>query len=201
MIETAWKHIPKSERPNLVNRLNQLHHEDLFSLTQTRLKTGCLPWFPGWQLLKATDYAWHPFLTMYFFRQSPTIIKLDGTVQPFARLCARSVPWLNTANVYAYARFYMGSIQGAEGSFRLVNKDSPLSFNREATTSEIQTIRQTIKRPNIVKRHHGWLIETTLFYDDGIYDAQLMVTTRGIIKIRSEKLRVDNMPIREIMLK
>ncbi|MGD9637445.1 MAG: hypothetical protein AB7U85_00120 [Alphaproteobacteria bacterium] len=197
----TWTPVDKKNARLIIEKINALHDITLFDSESTRLQETKLSFYDDYILLKATELAAIPPLNMRFLFRSGEIVKLDGTIDAFNTVNRKAKINLNQDNVYAYAKFFLGSLVSQDGAFRIVESIDDVEFSLDPTDEELEKITSAINSPIIKEDDNGFNIETNMIYSDCVYKVNIFVNKNGDLDILNEEVLLSEMPVRAIMLR
>jgi len=184
----------------LAEFINKYNASNLVSLADSNYSTTTLPFYNDFKLYTFVDLSFSPYLEIRLLDNGIKTFILDGTQNPFLEASSVSPLILTSENVYQYAMLVLGNTQKNDNSYRLVNSVDDIYFSSEPTEEQYHQLELSIKTPKIKKEKDSYLIKTTLLFDDSVIRVQINVALDGRVNIVKEKVLLNNMPIRELVL-
>lgn len=184
----------------LAEFINRYNDSSLVSLADSTFYITSLPFYDDFKLITFIDLGFSPYLEVRLLDNGTQTYILDGTQNPFFKANTTSKLNLNYENVYQYALLVLGNIQKNDNSYRLVNSIEDICFSTKPTKEEYQRLVLSVKNPIIEKEEDLYKIKATILFDDKVIDALLTVSFCGCVSIIKEKVILNNMPIRELVL-
>lgn len=189
---------PKLKR--LVGFINKYNDSNLVSVSESTFYEAKLPFYKDFKLITFIDLSFCPYLEIRLLDNGDKSFILDGTQQPFYEVNSITPLLLNDDNVFQYAMLVLGNTQKNDNSFRLVTSIDDIYFSQEPTKEQYQLIESSIRTTKIKHEDGSYKIKTTLLFDDTIAKVVIRVFNDGKVEIAKEKLLLNNMPIRELIL-
>lgn len=184
----------------LAGFINAYNNSSLVSISESTFYVKTLPFYSDFKLITFIDLSFSPYLEIRLLDNGEKTFVLDGTQQPFYEANAISPLLLTEDNVFQYAMLVLGNTQKNDNSFRLVTSIDDIYFSQEPTKEQYELIESSIRTTKIKHEDGSFKIKTTLLFDDTVAKVVIRVSNDGKVEIAKEKLLLNNMPIRELVL-
>lgn len=184
----------------LVGFINAYHNSNLVSTSESTFYIKPLPFYADFKLITFIDLSFSPYFEIRLLDNGEKTFVIDGTRQPFYEINAISPLLLTKDNVFQYAMLVLGNTQKNDNSFRLVTSIDDIYFSQEPTKEQYELIESSIRTTKIKHEDGSYKIKTTLLFDDTVAKVVIRVSDDGRVEIAKEKLLLNNMPIRELVL-
>ncbi|HCT30241.1 MAG TPA: hypothetical protein DIW31_05805 [Bacteroidales bacterium] len=198
-----WLSKEKTINPTLKRLAGFINHyncSNLVSLSESTFYITPLPFYSDFNLITFIDLSFSPYLEIRLLDNGEKSIILDGTPQPFYEVNAISPLQFTEKNVFQYAMLVLGNTQKNDNSYRLVTSIDDIYFSQEPTKEQYQLIESSIRTTKVKHEEGSYKIKTTLLFDDTVAKVVIRVFDNGKVEIAKEKLLLNNMPIRELVL-
>ncbi len=184
----------------LAGFINKYNNSNLVSISDSTFYIKPLPFYTDFKLITFIDLSFSPYLEIRLLDNGAKSFVLDGTQQPFYEVNAMSPLSLTEDNVFQYAMLVLGNTQKNDNSFRLVTSIDDIYFSQEPTKEQYELIESSIRTTKIKHEDGSYKIKTTLLFDDTVAKVVIKVSDDGKVEIAKEKVLLNNMPIRELVL-
>lgn len=184
----------------LAKAINKYNCSNLVSVAYSIYHKLTLPFYNDFKLYTFIDFSFCPYLEMQLLDNGIHSFVLDGTQKPFLEANSLSPLVLTSNNVYQYALIVLGNIRKGNSSYRLVNSIDEIPFSTIPTKEQFLQIESSIAPPVIEKNANHFLIKTNLLLNDSVLEASIQVQIDGRIEIKEERVVLENMPVKEMVL-
>ena len=187
----------------LIPLINALSTFALFDEDRCHLASCTLPFLKNYQLLEAQTFTTIPPVTMHYLWNvdNNDIIKLDGTREAVFNNLNKLRLVLNPTTAVPYVAFVLGHAQSEQGSLRLVECVCNIEFADTPTFTEMQFLKETIKRATVIEEAEGYYITGYVIYGDTLYEANIRLEQNGEFEFIEERQVGEPMPcLRQLFL-
>jgi len=165
--------------------------------TSTIMERRPLDWWPGCDLITASDPIWGPTMAAWVLKDGGRLVRLDGTSPPIHMLNQAMDPILNRNNAIAYLGFFCTFVHAEAGPFATIgaleDQILPLELDREKIAGFIRA-PQILKEEPIAEDEGkiSYHIETLVYYGDALFISNFLLKPTGMVDmLEDEPLAAD----------
>lgn len=182
------------EKPQLAVFLAHVKTADtlpLFGQHYVEGRSLPLPFFHTMRLYRLTNFASMPILELHYLSDGNRAYYLDGTETPLVTLGQMGDLKLTAGNVIAYLHFYFFAVVMNEGEVFLVKDPTSYPFQDDGGADFTPQFSFAPGGPAYTitaDENGGFVVDTPLFIDGTMAQAQVAVSAQGAVKILNYRM-------------
>jgi len=158
----------------------------------TRIDRRPLDWWPGHDLITASDPGWGPTIAAWVLKDGGRLVRLDGTSPPIHTLNNAVNPILTRENAIAYVGFFCTFVHGDAGPFATIGSLEDGILPPELDRDKIA---EFIRAPQILKEEPvaenedriSFHVETLVYYADAVFVSNFLLHPTGMVEMLEDE--------------
>jgi phage-related protein len=185
-----WQRLDRDTTIEVINNVKSEANAGMFSVGTSEVQRARLPFYKKYSVYKVTNYASLPSFTFQYLSDGTFFHHLDGTETPIHTVNDKGDLNLDKNNVLEYLTFFFAHVGDEDGDVIVINNphDMPLLDSLDADSYNAVFSQHKPPEVHYDGGFEAYEIEVNLYKDSQLVRAEIEVTERGRVKIKSQKM-------------
>lgn len=192
-----WQKLDTKTVESLLQEINPALKPVAFSPATTAIRRSRLPFYKDHVLLEITEMSHVPAARKYVLHKPGDVNVMTWTNQPIYMLNEKAPIRLDENNIADYVKFFFNYVRGRHGRFTVIETIDDIRWQTEPPAQGRKAMQELLESVTLVAQDADgtFHLDAFMMFKDSLFKTKVHVEKNGIVKMSSEELKVEGMPV------
>lgn len=188
-----WQRLDRDTSAKVIDSVKSDANAGMFSIGTSEVQRARVPFYKDYFIYKVTNFASLPSFSFEYLSDGTFFHYLDGTEEAIHTVNDKGMLTLDRHNVMEYLSFYFAQVGDEEGDVAVINNphDMPLLDSLDASAYDAVFKQYKPAEVHYDGGFDAYEVEADLYTDSQVVRAKIEVGTKGRVKIKEQKMRMN----------